>query len=94
MHITFTLSWSQKILTLTTASLVAQSKVSAVQETRLQSLGREDPLEKEWQPIPIFLPGESHGWRSLVGYSPWGPKESDTTSLSLSATSWGPSWWS
>ena len=28
---------------------------------------------------PVFLPGESHGWRSLVGYSPWGRKESDTT---------------
>ena len=28
---------------------------------------------------PVFLPGESHGWRSLVGYSPWGRKESDMT---------------
>ena len=34
---------------------------------------------REWQPTPVFLPGESHGQRSLVGYSPWGPKESDTT---------------
>jgi len=33
----------------------------------------------QWQPTPIFLPGESHGKRSLVGYSPWGHKESDTT---------------
>ena len=40
--------------------------------------GQEDPLEKKWQPTPVFLPGESHGWRSLVGYSPWGRKESDT----------------
>ena len=32
-----------------------------------------------WQPTPVFLPGESHGWRSLVGYSPRGCKESDTT---------------
>ena len=30
-------------------------------------------------PTPVFLPGESHGLRSLVGYSPWGHKESDTT---------------
>ena len=30
-----------------------------------------------WQPIPVFLPGEAHGQRSLVGYSPWGHKESD-----------------
>ena len=33
----------------------------------------------EWQPIPVFLPGESHGQRSLAGYSPWGPKELDMT---------------
>ena len=34
---------------------------------------------KKWQPTPVFLPGKSHGQRSLVGYSPWGCKESDTT---------------
>ena len=44
----------------------------AMQKTQVQSLGREDPLEKEWQPTPVFLPGESRGQRSLVGYSPWG----------------------
>ena len=32
-----------------------------------------------WQPTPVFLPGESHGQRSLADYSPWGCKESDTT---------------
>ena len=32
-----------------------------------------------WQPIPVVLPGESHGQRSLEGYSPWGHKESDMT---------------
>ena len=36
-------------------------------------------MEKEWQPTPIFLPGEFHGQRSLVGYSPWSCKELDTT---------------
>ena len=51
----------------------------AMQETRVQSLGQEDPLEKEWPPTPVFLPGESHGQRSPVGYSPQGRKESDTT---------------
>ena len=34
---------------------------------------------RRWQPTPVLLPGKSHGWRSLVGYSPWGRKESDTT---------------
>ena len=37
------------------------------------------PWRRKWQPTPVFLPGESHGGRSLVGYSPWGRKESDTT---------------
>ena len=38
---------------------------------RVWSLGGEDPLEKEWQPTPVFLPMKSHGQRSLAGYSPW-----------------------
>ena len=38
-----------------------------------------DPWRTKWQPTSIFLPGESHGQRNLVGYSPWGRKESDTT---------------
>ena len=51
----------------------------AMPEIRIQSLGRGDPLEKETQPTPVFLPGESHGQRSLAGYSPWDRKESGTT---------------
>ena len=35
------------------------------------------PWKRAWQPTPVFLTGESHGQRSLVGYSPWGHKESD-----------------
>ena len=37
------------------------------------------PWRKKWQHTPVFLPGESHGQRSLAGYSPWGFKESDMT---------------
>ena len=37
------------------------------------------PWRRKWQPTPVFLPGKSHGRRNLVGYSPWGRKESDTT---------------
>ena len=41
-----------------------------MQGTRVRFLGREDPLDEEkGQPTPVFLPGESHGWRSLAGYS-------------------------
>ncbi|CAI9158176.1 unnamed protein product [Rangifer tarandus platyrhynchus] len=39
---------------------------------------QDRPCEK-WQSTPVFLPGESHGQRRLVGYSPWGRQESDTT---------------
>ena len=34
---------------------------------------------RQWQPTPVLLPGKSHGWRSLVGCSPWGREESETT---------------
>ena len=34
---------------------------------------------RRWHPTPVLLPGKSHGWRGLVGYSPWGREESDTT---------------
>ena len=39
------------------------------------------PWRRERQPTPVFLPGESHGKRSLAGYSPWGCEESDTTQV-------------
>ena len=48
-------------------------------KTWVRSLGREDPLEKEMATTPVLLPGKSHGWRSLVGYSPRGHKELDMT---------------
>ena len=69
------------------ASLIAQlvKNPPAMQETRVYSLVSEDPLEKEMASHSVFLPGESHGQRSLAGYSLWGCKESDTTEqLSLS----------
>ena len=37
------------------------------------------PWRRAWRPTPVFLPGESHGQRNLVGYSPWGHTESDMT---------------
>ena len=39
----------------------------------------EIPWGRKWQPTPVCMPGKSHGQRSLMGYSLWGPKESDTT---------------
>ena len=51
--------------------------LSAMLETWVHSLGGEDPLEKEVATPPVFLPGEFHGQKRLVGQSPLGPKESD-----------------
>ena len=62
-------------------SLVAQSvkHLSTMWETRVRSLVREGPWRRKWQSTLVLLPGKSHGQRSLVRYSPWGCKESDTT---------------
>ena len=57
----------------------AVNSPSVIQAIQVRSLGWEDPLEEDMQPTPVFLPGESHGQRSLVGYSSWGRKELDTT---------------
>ena len=51
--------------------------LSAMQETQIQSLGREDLLEKGRQATLVFLPREPHGQRSLAGYMPQGCKELD-----------------
>ena len=62
----------------------------AMLETWVPTLGQEEegiPWRRQWQPTPVFLPVESHGQRSLAGYSPWGRKVSDKTErlmLSLS----------
>ena len=57
------------------ASLGAQrvKNLPSMWEIGVQSLGWEDLLRREWQPSPVFLPGEFHG------ESPWGHKESDMT---------------
>ena len=59
------------------ASLVAEmvKNPPVIQETQVWSLSWENPLEREWLPIPAFLPGEFHGQKSREGYSPWGCKE-------------------
>ena len=67
------------------ASLEAQTvkNLPAMQKTWVGSLGQEDPLEKEMATPPVFLPGEFHEQRRLIGYSPWGCKESDTTATNF-----------
>ena len=52
-------------------------------ETQVQSLGWEGPLEKEMATHSSILAWKTHGQRSLIGYSPWGHKELDTTEQHL-----------
>ena len=57
----------------------AVKDLPAMQETQVQSLSWDDPLEKGMATHIVFLPRESHGQRSLAGYNPQGSKESDMT---------------
>ena len=54
--------------------LVVQTEqnLPAMQETGFDPWVGKIPWRREWQPTPVFWPGEFHGQRSLVGYSPWG----------------------
>ena len=63
------------------ASLVAQTvkRLPTTRETQFDNWVGKIPWRRKWQPTPVFMPGKSHGPRSLVGYSLWGHKESDTT---------------
>ena len=71
----------QKDVLFIMTSLVAQTvkHLPTMQESQVLSLGHEDPWKRKWQPTTVLLPEKSHGWLNLVGYSPWGCKESDTT---------------
>ena len=55
-----------------------------MQEMWVPSLGQEDPLEEEMATHSVFLPGKSHGWRTLAGHNPKGGEEPDTTRPSKS----------
>ena len=66
------------------ASQVAQwericLQILSVERRGFDSSVRKIPWRRKWQPTPVFLPGKAHEQKSLVGYSPWGRKESDTT---------------
>ena len=62
------------------AFLVAQTRnLSAMQRLRFDLWVRKIPWRRKWLHISVLLPGEFHGQRSLVGYSPWSCKESDMT---------------
>ena len=58
---------------------IAWSDFSLLKRHRFDPCVRKIPQSRKWQPALVFLPGNSHGQRSLAGYSPWGCKELDTT---------------
>ena len=68
---------------------------STMRETGFDPWVGKIPWRRKWQSTPVLLPGKSHGQRSLVGYSPWGCKESDTAERlhSLMATLAEPPKW-
>ena len=57
------------------------SSIEADDRCRFNPWARKIPWRRKWQPTPVFLPGKFHGQRNLADYSPWCPKESDTTEL-------------
>ena len=72
----------ESALSVTMGSLVTQlvKNMPAMWETRFDPwVGKVPWRRRNWQPTLVFLSGESHGQRSLIGYSPWGRKDSDTT---------------
>ena len=75
------LNYTFCIFLIITYHLQTVKNLPAMQETQVQSLGWEDPLENGMATTPVFLPGQSHGQRRLVGYNPRVGRESDTTKL-------------
>ena len=83
-------------LYMTTGKTIALTRRTSVGKvmSRLLILSRFVIGRRQWQPTPVLLPGKSHGWRNLVGWSPWGHEESDKTErlhihFSLSCTGEG-----
>ena len=78
----FTVQLSHPYMTIgKTIALTRLTFVGKVMSLLFNMLSRLAGWRRKWQPTPVFLPGESHGRRSLVGCSPWGRTESDTTEV-------------
>ena len=79
----------RQILTITRASYVAltsgKESTSQCKRHGFHPWVRKIPWSRKWQPTPVFLPGKSHGHRSLVGQSPCAQKELDTTEQTCTA---------
>jgi len=72
--------WKLSDLDLSSSPVAKTVKnLPAMQETCVRFLCQEDPVVKGMLPTPVFLPGEFHGQRSLLGYCPWGNRELHTS---------------
>ena len=69
--VSYNTAWASQVV------LVAKNPPADARDNRFNPWVGKMPLSRKWQPTPLFFPGESHGQRSLVDYSPWGHKESD-----------------
>ena len=69
-------SWELVLVSLVTQII---KNLPPMRETGLDPWVRKIPWRRKWQPTPVFLPGDSHGGRSLAGHSPRGREEWDTT---------------
>ena len=74
------------------ASLVARmvKRLPTVWKTGFNPWVGKISWRRKWQPTPVIFPGKSHGWRSLVGYSSWGRKQSDTAEQLHFTSSYSP----
>ena len=61
------------------AVLAVKNPPANAEDSEFDPWVRKIPWKRAWKPTPVFMPEEPQGQRSLVGYSPWGRKESDTT---------------
>ena len=75
------ISLSLNFLILCSPVVQTVESLPAMQETWVSPWVRNIPWSRKWHPTPVLLPGKSHGWRGLMGCSPRGRKQSDTTEL-------------
>ena len=79
-HLAFLHFFFLSMILITASYTVSQTSIHSSSSTLFtRSNGSYSIWRRQWQLTPVLLPGKSHGWRSLVGYSPWGHEESDMT---------------
>ena len=73
------LDWKNIVKMIILPKVIYRFNEISIKSPMVFSIELEQKGRRQWHPTPVLLPGKSHGWRSLVGCSPWGRTESDTT---------------